>query len=58
MKVKQSPLVEKLRGKPQELRKFFDVILKRDSKTEQEVTIEGKKYMIRRSPTVTERAGY
>lgn len=58
MKVRQSAVLEKLRGEPGGLQKLFETLKKRDSKESETVTVDGKTYVIRKSPMVTERTGY
>lgn len=64
MRVKQSPLLEKLREKPAELQKLFDALHQNSSRdaetpsTPPTITLDGKDYVVRRSPVITERTGY
>jgi hypothetical protein len=64
MKVKRSPLIEKLRGKPAELRKLYDALRggvasdSRNTDSSPKVILDGKTYVVRRSPVVTERISY
>jgi hypothetical protein len=58
MKVKQSPVIEKLRSNPIELKKLFAALRNRNSANPDTVKVDGKTYVIRRSPIVTEHTAY